>query len=120
MKRVLLGVVLAVALSGCGGDGASTEVSAELSEQVAAVRAAADSGDADAALAALGDLSTVVERHRASGALSDERAAEIGAAMADVMRALPQVTAEATPVTEAPPEDDEGEGHGKKKGHDDD
>jgi hypothetical protein len=126
MRRVLAGVACAVILGACGGDGTTTEVSAELLQSVDAVRAAAQSGDADGALAALGDLSSLVEAGRASGTISEEQADDIGGAMADVMRALPQVS-EAPPVTEAPPDtvaededsDDEGDGRGKKKGHGD-
>ncbi|GAA0635831.1 hypothetical protein GCM10009547_45020 [Sporichthya brevicatena] len=96
-----------LALAGC--DGASTTLGAAsqelLHERVAQVRAAADSSDRDAAIAAVESFRAEVERLLDAGELTDSEAAGLLAhadaiatkVMADVVLPTPEPTPTATP-----------------------
>ena len=118
-------VLLPLLLTACGGgQDLPTETARALQERVEAVVVAASAGDADAARAGLAALRGDVDAAQRLGRLSDERAAEVLAAAAEVEASLPvlepapEVEPAPEPATEPEPErgpsqDDEGEDKGK-------
>ena len=140
MKRAVLASMFAgLALLACGREGPelSDQAARDLAQRVQQVRAAAAAGDRNGAGAALAGLRGAVADHRSRGQLSEDRAARVLAAAADVesrltlMPAPPppttRTTATAPPrrppttVTEGGDEDgdkDRGKGDGKEKDDD--
>ena len=133
--RVLIVVLAAVALGGCGGETSLSASSAEeLKAQVAAVRQAAADGDRAAALEALDGMADQVRDLEAGGSLAkaDADALERGIARAkrraraEIAEPEPAATAEptatatatATPVPPPakPPKPGKGKGKGNGKG----
>ena len=137
--RALIGVLVAVVLSGCGGDEPTLGSGAadELHAQVAAVREAAGKGDRDAALEALDGLAARVRELESGGSLAEADATAlrrgIGRAKRRVRKevAAPAATATATPTPTPtptatataeptaepePPGKAKGKGNGKAKG----
>ena len=133
--RVLIAVLAAVALSGCGGDtplGASS--AQELKAQVAAVRKAASEQDRAAALKALDGMADQVRDLEAGGSLAKAEADALRRGIARARRraraeiaepepaatAEPTATATATATPEPPPstpaKPGKGKGRGKGKG----
>ncbi len=131
--------VLAMALFGCGGDGKSGNTLSELAAtdlqaKVGRVRAAASAGDRTAAGAGLAAVRSAVAQHRSQGQISEERAAGVLAAAAEVEARLSLLVPPSTSTTttaaarRSPPategdrdqDDDEGKGkgEGRKKGDD--
>ena len=91
MSRQLLAALLAagVALAGCGSEeGIGQTASATLVPHVQAVRASAETGNRDEALARLAALRQTVARLRASGDLTEQGAALVLDAAVDVERQL--------------------------------
>jgi hypothetical protein len=128
-------VALVVALAGCGTDGGIGEASATLAPRVAAIRAAAANGDAAAAVGELAALRQSVASLRAAGELSDDDAARVLTASAEVEAELatlapsvpsPQtastvagaVTTTSTTSTSSPPAAQHKEPKGKGKAED--
>jgi hypothetical protein len=83
---------------------------------VGEVRTATASGDRALADAALADVRASVEQLRASGAIDDDKAAEILAAANDVGSSLALMPTTTTTTTTPPADDDDGPG--KAKGRD--
>ena len=128
LARVAMPIVLLpLLLAACGGgQDLPTETARALQGRVEAVVVAASAGDADAARAGLAALRGDVDAAQRLGRLSDERAAEVLAAAAEVEASLPvlepapepEVEPAPEPATEPEPErgpsqDDEGEDKGK-------
>ena len=89
MRRRLVAVLIAAGVvlsaAGCGqGEGIGQAASDALAPQVAAVRAAAETGNRDDALAKLAVLSQSVAQLRSTGELSEEGAAKVLAAAVEV------------------------------------
>jgi hypothetical protein len=138
MRRAVALLLLAVVVtaSACGSGGGGNDA---LAERVAAVRAAAEDGDAVRARAELATLADEVTRAQEAGALDASAAQRILAAAADVEDDLglldtPATTRRVTttttttttsttavPVTPKPDNDDDhrGKGRGKRGGDDD-
>ena len=93
MKRRVLALIVAagvaVTLGGCGSEqGIGETASAALTPQVQAVRAAAEKGNRDEALTKLAGLRHTVAQVRTTGDMSDQGAATVLEAAADVERQL--------------------------------
>ena len=93
MKRRVLALVVAagvaMAVGGCGSEQAIGETaSAALTPQVQAVRTAAEKGNRDEALTKLAGLRHTVAQLRTTGDMSDQGAATVLEAAADVERQL--------------------------------
>jgi hypothetical protein len=131
--RVLIVVLAAVALGGCGGETSLSASSAEeLRAQVAAVRQAASDGDRAAALEALDGMADQVRDLEAGGSLAKADADALKRGIAGAKRraraeiaepepaatAEPTATATATPVPPPakPPKPGKGKGKGNGKG----
>ncbi|MDQ4088873.1 MAG: hypothetical protein M3163_00975 [Actinomycetota bacterium] len=85
LLATLVAAVVAVTVAGCGsGEGVGQAASTALTPQVAAVRAAAEAGNRDQALSGLAVLRQTVARLRTSGDLTQEGAATVLEAAADV------------------------------------
>ena len=89
MRRRLVAVLIAAGVvlsaAGCGqGEGIGQAASDALAPQVAAVRAAAETGNRDDALAKLAVLRQSVAQLRSTGELSEEGAAKVLAAAVEV------------------------------------
>ena len=132
-NRVLIVVLAAVALGGCGGDATLSAGSAQkLEAQVAAVRQAASEGDRAGALEALDGMADQVRDLQAGGSLAtaDAEALRRGIARAkrraraEIAEPEPAATAEptatatatATATPEPPPAKPAKPGNGKGKG----
>lgn len=106
MRRVLAALVLAGVLAGCAAAPPSTapELSArartQLQTDVLAVARAAARNDLTAARAALADLSDDLNALQATGAISAERAAQVGALITKVRAQL--TTAATTRAASSP------------------
>jgi len=135
--RVLIVVLAAVALGGCGDEASLSASSAEeLKAQVAAVRQAASDGDRAAALEALDGMADQVRDLEAGGSLAKADAAALRRGIARAKRraraeiaepepaataeptatATPTPTATATPVPPPSKPPKPGKGKGKDKG----
>ena len=135
-RGAVAGFATLVLLAACGGqDGVSDTAAAELRPLVQGLRAAAATGDRQAALARLEELRRTVGDLRGRGQIGEESAARVLAAAGRVeanLALLPTTTTSAPrpPTTRNPPverddggagDDDDGKGSGKgKKGRDDD
>ncbi len=130
MRTRAVSLLLVAALAvGCGDDrSVSASASQRLSEQVAAVRAAAISGDVAAAGLHLEAIRLSVDELQGFGELSAQGADRVLAAVAAVEAELgsvpttttttapPPTTTASPPPTSSPPrekDDDDGEGRGK-------
>jgi len=119
--RALFGVLVAVVLSGCGGDEPTLGSGAadELHAQVAAVREAAGKGDRDTALEALDGLAARVRELESGGSLAEVDATALRRGVGRAKRrvrqevAAPAPTATATPAATAPPVAPDGEEDGE-------
>jgi hypothetical protein len=124
---ILFVVATMAVLAGCGGRSSSIsgDAATDLQHRAAAVRAAVDAHDADAATRALDALHASVDHWRATAKLTRERATQIVVA-ADAVRAqLPSITTTTTTTTipASPPATnghgkDNGNGHGNGNGGD--
>lgn len=116
MTRVAaIAMLLAGALvaASCAGTPVMAPSTAEaLAQGTAAVRTAVESGDRDAAEAALEQLRASVDDFGASDAITDEKMLDILAAVSEVEAAL-DVMPTTTTTTD---DDDDDEGNGKGKG----
>ena len=102
--RVLIVVLAAVALGGCGGDATLSASSAEeLKAQVAAVRQAASDGDRAAALEALDGMADQVRDLEAGGSLAKADAAALRRGIARAKRRARAEIAEPEPAATAEP-----------------
>ena len=135
-RGAVAGFATLVLLAACGGQaGVSDTAAAELRPLVQGLRAAAATGDRQAALARLEELRRTVGDLRGRGQIGEESAARVLAAAGRVeanLALLPTTTTSAPrpPTTRNPPveradggagDDDDGKGSGKgKKGRDDD
>ena len=99
LLATLVAAVVAVTVAGCGsGEGVGQAASAALTPQVAAVRAAAEAGNRDQALASLAVLRQSVARLRTSGDLTQEGAATVLEAAAGVEAQLALLPAAPAPA----------------------
>lgn len=117
--RVLVGVLLSLALAGCGGGSheLSKDGSTTLSATVADLRVAAGARDVNRARADLAAIRTTVAGLQRQGDISDKRAAAVLASAAVVDSSLALITT--TTTTAAPVVMDRGK-HGEhpdKKKH---
>ncbi|MBA3745751.1 hypothetical protein [Sporichthya sp.] len=109
--RVFVAGVALLALAGCNGGvaGLNAQATALLHERVAAVRAAADTEDRDAAIAAVDAFKAEIQRLVEAGDLTDSQAASLlahaDAIAADVLSEvlLPTPTPEPTATPEPTP-----------------
>ena len=102
--RVLIAVLAAVALAGCGGDATLSASSAEeLKAQVAAVRRAASDGDRAAALETLDGMADQVRDLEAGGSLAKADAAALRRGIARAKRRARAEIAEPEPAATAEP-----------------
>lgn len=136
MARLGVLMVVAALAAGCGGDEASVSASASerLVGQVAAVRAAATSGDAAATELQLASVEASVEELSAAGELNAVAARQVLSAVEAVraqLGSLPTTTTITTTTTTTapppppPPPEKDDDGEGKKgsengRGNDDD
>jgi hypothetical protein len=125
-RGLAIGSLLLLLAVSCANQTPAQHLSAGLHDQVAAIRAAAERGDADRALTLLQRLADAVESRVADGSLTEEASAEILLAAEGVVSALPLIQP-APPLSPSPtPEvdaDDKGKGHGNGehgKGHGED
>ena len=121
-RQVATAALLMVGLAGCGGsDRLSRPAAARLQPQVAAIRAAATSGDRAGAMVATANLRQAVDQLRTTDEITPQQASEVNAAVAEVDAQLallpppppknPTSTTETTVTEEGP-----GPGKGKGKG----
>ena len=102
--RVLIAVLAAVALGGCGdGETLSASSAQELKAQVAAVRKAASDQDRAAALEALDGLADQVRDLEAGGSLAKADAAALNRGIARAKRRARAEIAEPEPAATAEP-----------------
>jgi hypothetical protein len=125
MSTVALLVVALLGLASCGSSGAgiSSAASAQLQFRVAAIRAAAASGDRDTAATQLAELRADVVQFRADDKVDDPAAARILRAAGAVQTQLALLTPASTTTTSTttttttePPKKDKGHGKGDKHG----
>ena len=103
--RILIVVLAAVALGGCGDDATLSASSArELKAQVATVRKAASEGDRDAALKALNGMAAQVEDLQAGGSLAKADADTLRRGIGRARRRVRAEVAEPAPAPAATPE----------------
>jgi hypothetical protein len=117
-----LGVLALAVLIGACSNGPAPRAERDLSDRVAAVRAAAESGDRDAARQRLQQLIDAVNGWRSQGAIDDGYASSILTAVAAVDDQLnllpspaagsPTPAAASTSPPHTPPGQEEGHGHG--------
>jgi hypothetical protein len=137
MPRRLIVMVAVVAVAGCGSEPRlSAGTARALHQDVGAARTAAESGDRDAAVAALDSLEKRIAAAEADGELSGDAAAALKRGAARARRraareiAAPQPTPEATPSptptptatatpSAPPPKPKPGKGRKDGKGHQD-
>ena len=120
--RPFLAVALAVAVGACSNS-PPPRAERDLRDRVAAVRAAAESGDQDATRRQLQQLIDAVDSWRSQGAIDDAYASSIltaAGAVNDQLGLLPSPAATSpAPVEESPskvpPGHQEGHGHGNDK-----
>jgi hypothetical protein len=117
-RAAAVALVLTAALLGasCTGTAMAPSTADELSQGAAAVRAAVESGNRDAAEAALTSLRSSVDNLRRNEAISNDKAIDIVTAMNEVaaeLDVMPTTTTTTVPIED---EDDEG-GHKGPGGH---
>lgn len=110
IRLVAVPVAIAIAILGaCGGDqpDLSTSASAVLQERVAEIRTLAEAREADAVIAKVDELRSLVEQLRDDGEISADAAERILASVAAVSENVATITT--TTTTTAPPDEDEDE-----------
>jgi hypothetical protein len=119
MKRVVVVVVLAVGLFGCGSRGprgVSPNASATLHSQVEQIQAAATAGDVQSAADKLTQLRAQVATLHSQGQITDAAMARILAGATEVEQNLallaPTTTAPATTTAPGTSDKKHGKGHG--------
>lgn len=126
MRRLLVvGVLAALTLAGCGQASIPRAASRELGDGVAAIRSAVEDGRVGLAERRLDGLATLVRRLLDRGRIDDATAIDIlesAEAVRDVLHLAPEPSPTTVePTTPPPPPEDEGdEGGGKGKGKDKD
>ena len=121
MKYLAVIVVAAALLTGCGGDHRAIDANGKrlLDAEIAGARQAAAAGDVARASTLLTAVDDTVHGLRARDMITDQRAAEVLAALGDAQDALrhfadsTSTTTTTVPATvPAPPEKNHGHGHG--------
>lgn len=111
-RRWVAVLAAAVITAACGGTGLAPEAAEDLQQRTAAIRVAAEAGDIAAAEEAIDGLRSALNAHLATGAVDEERAAEIAAAADTVAERLdllappPDADEEPAPAEPPPPSDD--------------
>lgn len=130
MRYIATVVVAAALLSSCGGDHRAIDANGKrlLNAEIAGARQAAAAGDMTKASALLTAVDDTVHGLRARDMITDQRAAEILAALGDAQDALRNYAnatststtatpAPATATTQPPPAENSGRGNGHGHGH---
>jgi hypothetical protein len=102
--RTFVALIAVAVIGACGDAGISSTASADLERRVAAVRAAAETGDRDEAASKLQGLQRALEIHVENGEVSKARAADILASVRTVEERLALLPAPSEDIDPTPPD----------------